>query len=337
MFTHREQAKQSFVKMIITACLLLSGISFAACAQNTPAANESPSGMFVSIRESLLTDKTFPTTAEGLKQLGISAIELSLDRNFSVHAPDADERVVLGTDEDAKAYRARAEQLGVRIHAVLTACDFSAGDQESNIAWIARAIEIAELLGAPTVRIDSAMSRERELDFETRVKLFADGLSGALERTPNSKVTLGIENHGFQGNNLAFLLNVFKQVNSERLGSTLDLCNFYWRGYPLSEVYGILRLLAPYAKHTHVKSINYPPEQREVMREAGWEYGKYACPLDEGNIDMAKVLGILAEAGYTGDLCIEDESLGKCRTSEERIAVLRRDVEHLKKVLGQMN
>ncbi len=300
-----------------------------------PAVSASP-GMFVSIRESLLTDNTFTSTSEGLKYLGIDAVELSLDRELSVHAPDAEERVVLDSDDAAKAYRARAEQAGVRVCAVLTACDFSAGDMESNIAFITRAIELAELLGAPTVRIDSAMSRERELDFETRVNLFAEGLGGALNRTKDSTITLGIENHGFQGNNLAFLLNVFKTVNSERLGSTLDLCNFYWRGYPLSEVYGIMRLLAPYAKHTHVKNINYPEEQREVIREAGWEYGKYACPLDEGDIDLAKVVRILKDAGYTGDFCIEDESLGKCATKEERIAVLKRDVVHMQDILNRV-
>jgi sugar phosphate isomerase/epimerase len=318
--------------LAIAIGLIFSPRVFAADQDTVPPA-ESSSAMYVSIRESLLTDKTFSNTAEGLNQLGINAIELSLDRNFSVHAPDADERVFLNSDDEVKAYRARAEHLGVRICAVLTACDFSGGDMESNITWIARAIEIAGLLGAPTVRIDSAMARERELDFEARVKLFADGLSGALNRTTGSKVTLGIENHGFQGNNLAFLLNVFKQVNSERLGSTLDLCNFYWRGYPLSEVYGILRLLAPYAKHTHVKNINYPAGQRETTREAGWEYGKYACPLDEGDIDLEKVLGILAAAGYKGDICIEDESLGKCATNAERIAVLQRDVTHIKNIL----
>lgn len=337
MFISGFVFQRTFFRAWGLTLLLVAGLQFLAAAQDAGAAAVPPSGMYVSIRGSLLTDKTFASTAEGLKQLGINAIELSLDRDFSVQAPDADARVVLGSDDEVKAYRARAEELGVNICAVLTACDFSAGDMESNIAWIARAIEIADLLGSPTVRIDSAMSRERELDFEARVKLFADGLSGALNRTADSKVTLGIENHGFQGNNLAFLLNVFKQVNSERLGSTLDLCNFYWRGYPLSEVYGILRLLAPYAKHAHVKNINYPPDQREVTREAGWEYGTYVCPLDEGDIDLAKVLGILADAGYKGDICIEDESLGKCATSEERIAVLRRDVEHLQKILKQMN
>ena len=35
----------------------------------------------------------------------------------------------------------------------------------------------------------------------------------------------------------------------------MDTGNFYWRGYPLSEVYGILEVLAPFAKHTHLKGI----------------------------------------------------------------------------------
>jgi sugar phosphate isomerase/epimerase len=91
---------------------------------------------------------------------------------------------------------------------------------------VARAIEIADLLSASSVRIDSAMSKEKQLDFETRVKIFVEGLGGALERTSGSKVTLGIENHGFQGNNLAFLLNTFQQVGSDRLGSTLDVATF---------------------------------------------------------------------------------------------------------------
>ena len=144
---------------------------------------------------------------------------------------------------------------------------------------------------------------------------------------------MGIENHGFQGNNLAFQLNVYKVVGSDRLGSTMDTGNFYWRGYPLSEVYGILTILAPYTKHTHLKNIKYPAELRETTREAGWEYGAYCCPLEEGDIDHGKVLQILKAGGYTGDVCIEDESVGKFPTVQERIAVLERDVAHVKSII----
>jgi sugar phosphate isomerase/epimerase len=328
------------VTLAVTSFLAMIGQAASAEAQtqgsSETAGPKTASGMYVSIRDGFLGENMFPTPIEGLRDLGINAVELNLGRDFAVRAPDSNEQVFLRTDDDVKAFRRRVEKLGIRICAVMTACDFSAGDMESNIAYVARAIEIAELLGASAVRVDSAMSKEKEFDFEARVTLFAAGLSGALQRTPGSKVALGIENHGFQGNNLAFLLNVFRQVGSDRLGSTLDTGNFYWRGYPLSEVYGILRILAPYAKHTHVKNIHYPAEQREVMREAGWEYEKYFCPLDEGDIDLAKVIEILAKAGYRGDICIEDESVGKCASKADRIAVLKRDAAHIKRILDNV-
>ncbi len=315
----------ALVLTVLIAAAAVAGAAFAA-----------ESGMYVSVRDGMVGANVFPTPIEGLKHLGVEAVELNLARDFSVQPLDAKEKVILKTDEDAKAFRRNTEKLGIKICSVLTACDFSAGDMESNTAWIARAIEIADLLGASAVRIDSAMAKERELDFEARVKLFSEGLSGALQRTANSNVTLGIENHGFQGNNLAFLLNVFQLVGSDRLGSTLDTGNFYWRGYPLSEVYGILRVLAPHTKHTHVKNINYPEDQREVTREAGWKYDTYFCPLDVGDISIAKVVDILAKAGYKGDICVEDESISKCKTREERIAVLERDVACIKKAIAEV-
>lgn len=292
--------------------------------------------MYLSIRDNMLAGDEFASPVEGMRHLGVEAVEVMLSQDFQVYAMDSKERITLASDDDAKAYKKHLDGLGIRACCFLTANDFSVGDTQSNIAWEARAIELADILGMPAVRIDSAMSRERELDFETRVKLFAEGLGGALERTAGSKVALGIENHGFQGNNLAFQLNVYQTVGSDRLGATMDTGNFYWRGYPLSEVYGILRILAPYTKHTHLKNIKYPEDKREITREAGWEYGTYVAPLDEGDIEHAKVLTLLAEAGYDGDICIEDESLGHYKTPEERIAVLERDVAHCKSIIERM-
>lgn len=290
--------------------------------------------MYVSIRDAMVAGGEFSTPAAGLKHLGVSAVEIELRGDFSVLAMDATEWVVLSSGEDAAAHRKHLAGLDIEPCCFLTACDWSAGSQEQNVRWVARAIEFADILGMPSIRIDSAMTRERELPFGERVTIFADGLSAALERTTGSKVALGIENHGYQGNNLAFLLNVFQRVNSPRLGVTLDTGNFYWRGYPLSEVYGILKILAPYAKHTHLKNIRYPECVREDIREAGWKYGVYVAPLDEGDIEHAHVVQLLSEAGYAGDLCIEDESLGHYDTPEARVAVLERDVAHVRGLLA---
>ncbi len=290
--------------------------------------------MYVSIRDCMVAGEEFSSPVEGMRRLGIEAVELELRPDYSVYAMDSRELVSLNTDADAKAYKKHLDSLGIRGCCLLTFYDFTVDDVEKGIAFLARAVELADMLGMASIRVDPAMRRERELDFETRVRLFAQAWGGAIERTAGTKVALGIENHGFQGNNLAFQLNIYKLINSERMGSTMDTGNFYWRGYPLSEIYGILNILAPYAKHTHLKNIKYPVETRETIREAGWEYMAYVAPLDEGDIEHAKVARLLADAGYQGDLCIEDESLGKFAPGEERIAVLERDVAHVKGIIA---
>ncbi len=291
--------------------------------------------MYCSVRDNLLLDN-FPTPLDGIQHLGVPAVEIELTPDFQVNAMDSREKLVLVSDTDAEAYRKHLDGLGIEPCSLLTYRDFSVGDSTENAQWVARALELASVLEMDNIRIDSAMSRERELSFGERVRLFSEGLDGALERTAGLSVVMGIENHGFQGNNLAFQLNVFRTVGSKRLGGTMDTGNFYWRGYPLSEVYGILTLLAPYTKHTHLKNIRYPEEVREQTREAGWEYMTYVSPLDEGDIDHARVLRLLAEAGYRGDVCIEDESLHHFAEGDKRIQVLERDVAHVKGLIAAL-
>jgi len=72
---------------------------------------------------------------------------------------------------------------------------------------------------------------------------------------------------------------------------------------------------------------------REQQRPIGYEYGRYVCPIPDGDIDHRVVVGILRDAGYDGDLCIEDESLGKF-APDERWRVLQRDAEHLKALIA---
>ncbi len=283
--------------------------------------------MYIAIRDAML--EPFDTPLAGCEHLKVKSVEIELTRDFEVLAMDRNEKIVLKDHQAVAAYRAHLDKLGIHGCSFLTACDFSVGNPAENAAWIARALDYAEIMGMDNIRIDSFMSREMELDFGERVAIFSEGLKAALDSAETRQVNMGIENHGFQGNNLTFLLMVFKRVDSELLGLTMDTGNFYWRGYPLSEVYGILELLAPYTKHTHLKNINYPEDKREIAREGGWEYVTYVSPLDEGDIDHARVLKLLHAVGYDGDICIEDESLMKLDNNEDKIKVLERDVAHV--------
>ena len=98
-------------------------------------------------------------------------------------------------------------------------------------------------------------------------------------------------------------------------------------------MYAILERFAPRAKHTHVKNIAYPAEIVETKRAIGYEYGRYAAPLDEGNIDIARVVRILRQADYPGVLCVENEALSRYGGPEQQTQILRRDVQTLRAAL----
>ena len=93
-------------------------------------------------------------------------------------------------------------------------------------------------------------------------------------------------------------------------------------------------MFAPSIRHTHCKSIRYPEGEREKRRSMGWEYGKYTCPVYEGDIDCRRLVKILRAAGYANDLCVEDESLGKFPASERR-EVLAKEIRYLKGCLAR--
>jgi sugar phosphate isomerase/epimerase len=270
--------------------------------------------MYVTIRDAMVQATGFTRLDEGLKFYGLKGVEMHVEHDYGVNplSPTPDQpRLYLNRDADVNTLSKQAHDLGVRISAFLIPNDFNSPNIEKELDWMVGIVEAASRLGAPAVRIDAIMSGERDLPLEQRQDLVAGRIKQVLDRTAHSKVDLGIENHGFQGNDPAFLDGLISRVHSPRLGLTMDIGNFYWAGHPLSRVYEILEHFAKLAKHTHIKNINYPAEMRETKRSLGYEYGKYVCPIPDGDIDLAKVVGFLKRAGYKRDLCIEDESLGK--------------------------
>ncbi|MDX1934804.1 MAG: sugar phosphate isomerase/epimerase family protein [Capsulimonadales bacterium] len=292
--------------------------------------------MYVSIRDEMVLSTGFDSLAQGLKFFGLNAVELNVGRDFRVRAltPTEDRPFLyLDRDEDVRQLGEQASASGIRISALLMGNNFNAPDLGTELAWAVRTIRAAADLGIPAVRIDAIMHGERDLPTAQRQDIFARGVRTVLNGTDGLPVDLGIENHGFQGNDPEFLDGLMERVASPRLGMTIDTGNFYWFGYPLERVYEILEKFAPLTKHTHIKNIRYPSEMVHVQRPMGFEYGKYCCPVPEGDIDHGKVVGFLRTAGYERDLCIEDESLGKFDETTRR-ANIRATVEHLNACLA---
>jgi len=289
--------------------------------------------MYVSIREDVLRQAGYGSISEGLKDLHLDSVEVEFFRDYSVWDTAGWNKISFSPADAAKAIKAAYGKNKIKICALLLHNNFNCAEPEKEVQWVIDAIKTADALKIPAIRIDAVTKGQLEEPFETRVSRFVDCMRKAIEATPKSKVGLGIENHGAQGNDPAFLKQVIERVGSKRLGVNMDTGNFYWYGFPLDEVYGVLRSVAPYTKHTHVKNIRYPEETRRQKRAVGWEYGKYVSPIYEGDIDHKQVVAILKDAGYKGPLTIEDECLGKLDAAGKK-DVLRKDAEYLKSLLS---
>ena len=240
--------------------------------------------MFISIRDGMLSSAGYPTMAAGLRGVGLTSVELSVDREMAappVQSPFKD-LVKLNSKAAIAAYQAALAHDGFSVCALLLANDFARPDLAQEIQWVVRCAQLAKTLGCNTVRIDAIM-RAQGWSEEQCLKVFADAMKQVIAATEDIGTQFGIENHGARGNEPSFLKGIIASVGSPRLGVTLDTANFYWSGKPLSVVHEIIHELAPFAKHTHVKNINYPADMRETQRVVGYEYGKLCCAIPDGD------------------------------------------------------
>ncbi|HWH69669.1 MAG TPA: TIM barrel protein, partial [Candidatus Sulfotelmatobacter sp.] len=249
-----------------------------------------------------------PDSWSCMKELGAEGVEVNVATDLSCPGLfHPEHKYTLATDDGIKVLKDDLAVSGGRITAFMMANRFEERlDQE--LACARGLVKAAHALGVPAIRIDvvpQKLGRDAFLPFAIqackRLCALAEGTS----------VRFGVENHGKITNDPQFLEKLFDGVGSSKLGLTLDCANFYWWGHPQKDLYGIYERFAARAVHTHCKSICYPDDKKNVQREMGWEYGKYTCPIYEGDIDFSRLIKILRQANYRGDLCVEDESLGR--------------------------
>jgi sugar phosphate isomerase/epimerase len=288
----------------------------------------------IAVRDQIVPLMPGKSLFDTLQILGLNAIEVLVDINcFVPYIRTADASAMSVADERSIAELKRLlDDAGVRVTALLVATDLAGDSADTHVDWATQAARAARSLGAPVVRIDTWTARQ-SLGVDQVCQCLIDRLTQLLARTADIGVDLGIENHGPFSNDEQFLDRILETIPEPRLGLTLDTGNFYWWGYPLSDVYRLIEKYAPRAKHTHVKNINYPPDVARQKRPVGHEYKRHRCPLNEGNIDLRRVVAILDAAGYSRDYCIEDESLSKFPEGD-RLAVLQKDVQAMRQALA---
>jgi sugar phosphate isomerase/epimerase len=166
---------------------------------------------------------------------------------------------------------------------------------------------MAQLLGAPTIRIESGawgdferyrMSRHQAIDNTVETIEFC------LPIAEESGITLAIENHpGWVTRFADALVEILERVASDCLALNLDTGSLYREGQRPQDflAHGIV------AKRTislHVKSIRFEPNP-----EVGW--WNQSVPFDESDIDYRYIFSSLREHHFDGWMSYEsDESVG---------------------------
>jgi sugar phosphate isomerase/epimerase len=280
----------------------------------------------VACRDVHLKSTGQPDCWAALKDLGIPGVEVAINETLdcpSLFHPGKKYR--LSDDAGIQALRADLEAQGAVITALCMANRLE-DRLEAEAAWMKAAVGAALKLKVNAIRIDIAPHSLPNEQFLPVAIQTCKRYGTIVEGTP---VRLGIENHGAFTNDPSYLEKIFSEVGSSHLGLTFDPANLYWFGHPLEDVYAIGKKFAPRAIHTHCKNIQYPEDRRQVRRPRGWEYSKYAAPLYTGDIDYKKIAALLREAGFTGDLCLENECLGHFPAAQQP-EVLRKEAAALK-------
>jgi sugar phosphate isomerase/epimerase len=263
-----------------------------------------------------------------MKALGAGCIEAQVGMNLACpNLFHPDRQYTLATDEGLKALKDDLAASGCRISAFMMANRFDE-QLDKELEWTRKLVPAAQALGVQIIRIDVV---PRKLDGASFLPFAVEACKQLCQIAEGTSIRYGVENHGKITNDPQFLEKLFAGVGSPKLGLTLDCANFYWWGHPVNDLYPIYEKFAPRVVHTHCKSIKYPADKKNTRRAIGWEYGKYNCPIYEGDIEFARVIQILRKANYTGDLCVEDESLGKYPAAEQA-EVLRKEIALLKKL-----
>jgi sugar phosphate isomerase/epimerase len=324
MESSTDLTRRGFIRK--TAGWMLSSGALAIAKDSAASSPSKP--LVVACRDTLLKAAKKPDSWAVMKDLGVTGVELEVNPELSCPVLEHPQtKYSLATPSALATLKDDLGKNGLVITAFLMPNRLDERLAEE-LEWTRKLVDAAVSLEVPVIRIDVVPRRTKREEFLPFAVKVCKQLCDIAEGTG---IRYGIENHGSITNDPEFLRQLFDGVGSPHLGLTLDTANFYWYGHPLNELYEIFERFAPRVFHTHCKSIRYPDDKKNVRRPMGWEYDRYACPVFEGDIDFGKVVAILRKANYCGDLCLENESLGKYPESQHA-QIVKKEIALLKRL-----
>lgn len=238
------------------------------------------------------------------KELGLDAIE------FTTLEPHDG-----STKEDyAKALRAEADRLGLAVSCYSVGADMLGGNIDREIEKLKKEVDIAEILGVPVMRHDTAFAfpegTRKFKGFKNVLPIFADACRIVTEYAAEKGIKTCVENHGTfcqDSDRVELLVNT---VAHENFGLLVDTGNFMC--VDENPVKSVGRC-APYAFNVHIKDFIMKPASgfdygEGFFRSRGGAYLR-GTVAGHGEVPLVQCVEALKLAGYDGYLTLEFEGL----------------------------
>ncbi|RJP27518.1 MAG: sugar phosphate isomerase/epimerase [Candidatus Omnitrophota bacterium] len=315
-------------------CICLALIAVSAVCMSALASEAENGEWEVILCNPLMASLEMESTWAAAKAVGVNAIEIHVDSNLSCSRFYIGKETPYSFDsaENARKIKSDGEKNGVRTPVLCAPLRINPED-DVDLAWAKMLIEHAPLAGANLIYFP--MGAAKKMDAEPFVQRSIPALKELIAHGKQHGVAITIENLQHYTNRPDILRPLLSTLSPDEFGLCLDPINLYWYGFPRAQVYEFVKEYAPRTKHFHAKNVNHPADQREAQREPGWKYGEHSVAVADGDLDFKKILVMLKEAGFQGYVSIEDDSLGH-HPKEERVDVLKRDVQYLRSIIAEL-
>jgi sugar phosphate isomerase/epimerase len=200
-------------------------------------------------------------------------------------------------------------RLGLDVSGTAIANDFClppGEKRDETLAHTRKWIDYAALMGAPVIRIFAGNVPSGDTE-QAAIDRCAAGINESLDYAAKKGVCLALENHGGITATPQQMMQIIEQVKeSPWFGVNFDGGNF-----KTADPYSDLARIAPYAINAQLKTEVAPSGKKEEA-------------------DLARVVRILADAGYRGYIVLEYEAKEDAKTA------VPRHIETLRKIIREI-
>ncbi len=245
---------------------------------------------------------------EKVKEMGFDAIEY-VDFAF----PEDEDPT-----EYAKKLRAEADRVGLAISNYAVGADFlngSDGDLEAEVERLKGQVDIAAILGCPTMRHDvtGGIANRTYQGYDNVVERLAKGCRAVAEYAAQKGIRTMTENHGFFSQDSLRVEKLINTVASDNFGQLVDMGNFLCADDDPVTAVG---RCAPYAFYVHAKDFIVKSGQgvnpgQGFFLSRGGNFLRGTI-VGHGDVPVVQCLRALKGAGYDGYIAIEFEGMEDC-------------------------